>query len=182
MISRGPIKGWDNNPLLFQYKETIAHKQIIIRLHLKNKWNVNNASSDRCITEVLQKRETFIHKVLYVYMYLNNHSISLFMVPAVYQNIRKKRCNYINVCFFYLERKSKMVKTSLFFSHLDVKPFYMVVCTVSVPQSHILNILALGRKFIIICQGDFPPKQTEEQVISHTGISPQSDMEDLMIL
>lgn len=75
-----------------------------------------------------------------------------------------------------------MVKTSLYFSHLDVKPSYMVVCTVSVPQSHILNTLALGRKFIIICQGDFPPRQTEEQVISHTGISPQSDMEDLMIL
>lgn len=75
-----------------------------------------------------------------------------------------------------------MVKTSLYFSHLDVKPSYMVVCTVSVPQSHIYNTLALGRKFIIICQGDFPPRQTEEQVISHTGISPQSDMEDLMIL
>lgn len=75
-----------------------------------------------------------------------------------------------------------MVKTSLYFSHLDVNPSYMVVCTVFVPQSHILNILALGRKFLIICQGDFPPKQTEEQVISHTGISSQSDMEDFMIL
>lgn len=106
----------------------------------------------------------------------------MFVFPAVYQNIRKKRCNYINVWFFYLESKSKMVKTSLYFSHLDVKPSYMVVCTVSVPQSHILNTLALDRKFIIICQGDFPPRQTEEQVISHTGISPQSDMEDLMIL